>query len=67
MNFHIMNVEPLGSVLGGGESVKVSQALLTDSYAVNNLELVHNWAAPDSPAGVWRFLSQSFAASKFFK
>jgi len=67
MNFHIMNVEPLGSsVMAAGSRAKFLR-LVTDSYAVKNLDFFHKWTAPDFLAGVWRFLSQSFATSKFFK
>jgi hypothetical protein len=66
MNFHIMDVEPLGSVVGGGESDKVSQALdrlLCRNKIGNDLKV----ASPDSLKGVWRSLFHSFATSKFFK
>jgi hypothetical protein len=55
MNFHIMDVEPPGSVVGGGESGKFLR-LLTDSYAVTDLEVIYKLTALDSLTGGRRFL-----------
>lgn len=61
-----MDVEPPGSVVGGGESGKFLR-LITDSYAVTDLEVIYKLTAPDSRAVGRRFLFQLFATSKFFK
>ncbi len=54
MDFHIMNVEPPGSLVGGGESGKFLR-LVSDSYAVTDLEVIYKLIALNFLIGVWRF------------
>ena len=61
-----MDVEPLGSIWAAGSRQKFLR-LMTDSYAVTDLEVIYKLTAPDSRVGGRRFLFQLFATSKFFK
>ena len=53
MNFHIIDVEPLGSIQWRWESVKFPR-LAADSYAVKNFGFISEIDAP-ALTGVWRF------------